>query len=150
MERKRISGTNWVFICPGCKDRRESPATPEEIKRFRAQRKAAEERQRAERQEAERLSAAEARGDAPEGEDAELWAMRRVMTQDFEHDVGPRQQFYRRLYDDELFRFAKMMQEREAFLKKEAASVQADKDEGLDKSLELAESLLGEVANVDR
>jgi hypothetical protein len=146
MERKRIKGVNWVWICPKCDRRSESAASQEDIARYRAQRKAAEERARLAKQQSDRVAASEARGDAPEGEDAELWAMRRVMTQDFEHDVGPRQQFYRRLYDDEPFRFAKMMQDREAFLKKEAAAVTADKDEGVERSLELAESLLGEVA----
>jgi hypothetical protein len=138
MERKRISGTNWVWICPKCKSRQETPATPEEAEKFRARYRSWKEGKRREE-----------RGEAPDGADAELWAIQQVMEhgRDFEKDVGPRQEFYRRIYDDSPPRFAKMMQEREAFLKKEAASVQAEKDEGLDKSLELAESLLGEVAN---
>lgn len=144
MERKRVVGTEWVFVCPKCKARGTSQASPEDVAKFKARAKEFDARKR---QTAAR-EAAEARGECPDGEDPELWAMRRVMTQEFDRDVGPRQTFYRRLYDDEPFRFAKMMQDREAFVKRESESVAVDKDDGVGRSLELAETLLGEVANV--
>ncbi len=150
MERKRINGSSWVWVCPKCKKRGEVPATAEEVAAFKARRKANEARIAEEKAKADRVAEAESRGEAPEGEDAELWAMNRVLTQDFEHDVGPRQGFYRRMYDDDPFRFAKIKTEREAFVRKETAAVQVSQDDGVDRSLELAEAMLGEVANVER
>lgn len=75
--------------------------------------------------------------------------MRKVMEhgEDFDKDVGPRQAFYRRIYDKDEFRFAKMMQDRETFVKRESESAVVDKDDGVGRSLELAETLLAEVSS---
>ena len=84
-------------------------------------------------------------GEAPEGElDPELWQMRKVLGQGKAGDRGPRQKFYRGLLDADPFKFMKMVHEREGALRK-TAGPSVRKDEGLERSLGLAEALLKEI-----
>lgn len=147
MSRQRITGSSWVWACPKCSVQARTEATAAEVEEWRAKRRVIENRKAEKARERAQARERDEKGEAPAGEDVELWAMRMVLEhgRDWEMDVGPRQQFYRRLYDDDPFRFAKMMNEREAHVRSQTAEVEGEKDEGLERSLELAESLLAEV-----
>lgn len=122
MAKVEIRGRRQKWRCGKCKKTRYTEATEEDYARAQA------------RKEEER---------APEGEDAELWHMKRVMMQEKKADRGLRQKFYREMMEADKFRFVKMMQEREAVLKKEQAAAGPEaRDEGLERSLALAEQLL--------
>lgn len=148
MSTKGLNGRRRLWTCPGCDHRYHEEVSEQESSAALERRRLYSESYRKARSEAKENAARAERGEAPLGEDVDLWSMRQVMEQEADRDRGPRQKFYRTIREKHPLKFAAMLQEAEARVRKETRGEGIEiVDAGLEKSLSLAEALLKEIGD---